>query len=305
MDLGKLRTFIVVAEQLNFRRSAEILGMSQPPLTRLIASLEEELDVTLFERTTRKVKLTGAGVLLLKEARQLISNAERIEAEVRAAGRMKAGVLRVGFSRTVFMARFPDLIDAFERRFSRIKVELQEIPSTDVLRKLKQDRFDLGFVESVTEDRDLARHEIDHEPLGVLLPERHRLSKRKEVLFQDLKDETFILHHKREADEFHNRTAHLVRSLTKKPKVYIKAEGESCPILVATGKGVSLMIAGANGLAPRQTRFVPIREMFLPISVFWKDTNTNPSLKSFLSFAVEKKSVLSKSSQCLSLSAGF
>ena len=70
MDLEKLNAFIVVAEELNFRRSAEILGMSQPPLTRLIAGLEKDFDVKLFERNTRKVRLTSAGIVLLKKPKK-------------------------------------------------------------------------------------------------------------------------------------------------------------------------------------------------------------------------------------------
>lgn len=303
MDFGKLQAFIVVAEELNFRKSAEILGMSQPPLTRLIATLERELGTKLFERTTRSVKLTGAGVLLLREAREISAAISRIETDVRAAGKLRAGALRIGFSRTAFMARFPGLIEEFRKRYPKVKLELQEGAGKEIIRGVKEGRFDLGFAELNTSD-GLASHEISAEKLGVLLPAHHSLAKRKEIHLQDLKDETIILHHRREAAEFFDRVSHLLKRVTKRPKIYVKADGESCPILVATGKGVSLTIAGAQNFAPAYTCFVPIRDLFLPLNVFWKNENTAPEVSTFLSFILERRSVLPQKTECLVLTPG-
>lgn len=300
MDFAKLKAFIVVAEELNFRKSAEILGMSQPPLTRLIASLEKELGTRLFDRTTRSVKLTGAGVLLLREAREIAGAISRIETEVRAAGKMKTGILKIGFSRTAFMARFPAMIEEFKRRYPKIRLELQEGGSKEVLAGVRDGRFDLGFAE-VSSAGGLECREIDSEVLGVLLPSGHPLAKKREIQLQELKEETIILHHRREAEEFYDRISHLLRGVTKRPKIYIKGHGESCPILVATGKGVSLTIAGSRNIAPEHTRFVPIKEMFLPVSVFWKKESISLHVSTFLSFAIEKESVVPQRTECLVL----
>lgn len=305
MDFNQLKAFIVVAEELNFRKSAEILGMSQPPLTRLIASLEKELGTKLFDRTTRSVRLTGAGVLLLREAREIASAISRIETEVRNVGKVKAGSLDIGFSKTAFMARFPLLIDEFKSRFPKIKLNLQEDSIKGVLQGVKEGRYDLGFVEDILLENDLESHEISSETLGVLLPQKHPLAKRKEIQLQDLKDETIILHHRREAEAFYDKISHLLKGLTQRPKIYVKSDGESCPILVATGKGVSLTIAGSQNIVPQQTRFVPIKDMFLPMRVFWKKENNTPHLKTLLSFTIEKRSVLSQKSECLVLTSAL
>jgi hypothetical protein len=82
----------------------------------------------------------------------------------------------------------------------------------------------------------------------------------------------------------------------------VKGDGECCPILVATGKGVALTIAGAQNIASHHTRFVPIRGLFLPVRVFWKEENENPYLRTFVSFIIEKRSVLSQKTECLVLS---
>lgn len=301
LDLRKLKAFIAVAEELNFRRAAEILAMSQPPLTRLIAALEEELDTRLFDRTTRRVELTGAGVLLLREAREMVAAMDRIETEVRAAGRMKAGSLRIGFSRTAFMARLPAIIDAFQERFPRAKLDLREESGPKILEQLRDGRFDVGFIEGVSTAEGLDSRAIGAENLGALVARKHRLAKRKWINFRELGDETIILHHPREAAEFHDRIAHLIEDMPKQPRVYIKEEVESCPVLVALGKGIALTIASARNLAPEQTRFVPIRDMFLPVNIFWKTGNGAPQLKTFVSFAIENRAAVAQATECIML----
>lgn len=296
-----MKAFIVVAEELNFRKSADRLGMSQPPLTRLIASLEDELGTQLFERTTRQVRITGAGVVLLKEAREIMAALGRIETDVRAMGKSRKGELKIGFSATVFLARFPVIMEEFSNRFPKIKFDLQQESSREIIQGIKKGLFDIGFVEGITSDKDLDSFQVQDEILGVLLPKKHPLAKRKEIDFSDLKNETIILHNKQEAEEFHNRINRLIQGLKQKPKIYIKADRESCPILVATGKGVSLTINGSQNMAMNETKFVPIKEMFLPVSVFYKKDDSNPSSQVFLSFVKENRSLKKDKAHCLHL----
>ncbi|MEI1280055.1 LysR family transcriptional regulator [Leptospira venezuelensis] len=299
MDLSKLRSFIVVAEELNFRKSAEILGISQPPLTRLISSFEEELSTKLFERTTRHVKLTGAGVHLLKEGREIIAKAEKIEKEVRSIGKLKAGGLSIGFSTTTFMASLPQIINEFQDRFPRIKLQLQQETRNRIIKGLKSAQFDICFLEGEVPDPRLEKHPVHDEVLGVLVPKRHPLAKREEIEFKELKDETIILHPKKDSGSFYDTISSLFKQSGIKPKVYIKNERESCPILVATGRGVSLTILGAQNFAPADTKFVPIKQLYLPVSVFYVQENQNPSLKTFLSFVSESSFIKNKHAECL------
>lgn len=156
-------------------------------------------------------------------------------------------------------------------------------------------------MEGVASHPELDSHDVLKENLGVLLPVDHPLAKRKEVSLRDLKDETIILHSRKEAEEFHDRIVHLMKGLNKKAKIYIKNDEESCPILVAMGKGVSLTIAGSGNFVPEHTRFVPIKDMFLPVRVFWRRADEDSALKTFISFILESKSVLSRSTHCLYL----
>ena len=302
MDLHKLKAFIVVAEELNFRKSAEILSMSGPPLTRLIASLEKELDTKLFERTTRSVYLTGAGVLLLKEAREIVAAFARIETEVRAVGKIKSGMIKIGFSRTTFVTRFPSIVEEFKNRFPKIKIELLEESSHEVVNLLKEGRIDVAFTEVTTQSECLKSHKVSSESVGALLPRKHPLAKRKEIQFRDLLNETVIVHSRREAAEFNDRTSHLVKGGAKKPQIYIKNQNESCPILVATGKGVSLTVNGAWSAIMDHVHLVPVIDMSIAIYMIWNPENCSSQLKSFLSLVMEKQNVLPHRSECLALS---
>lgn len=299
MDLHKLKAFIVVAENLNFRRSAEILGMSQPPLTRMIAALEKELDSSLFERTTRSVRLTAPGVVLLREAREIMAALERIERDVRSISEIKKGALNIGFSPTVFFARFPSIMNEFKERFPNVRAELHQDSKPEVLKGLRSGRLDVGFLDAVTAHEGLQSGVVQDEVMGVLLNKEHKLARKKEILFAELKDETIILHPRSEAPEFHDRMLKLIRAVEPRPKIYIKGENEICPILVATNKGVSLTIAGSNALAPKETTFVPIKNLFLPVSVFWREENVSPSLNVFLGFVLEKHSLKTLQGDCL------
>lgn len=300
MDINKLKAFMIVAEELNFRKSAERLAMSQPPLTRLISGLEKDLGVRLFERTTRQVHLTGAGVVLLNEGRNILASIDRVEAELRSISKMKRSSLNVAFSATAFLARLPTIIEEFRGRVPKVKLELQQESSHEILRGLKEGAFDVGFVDGITSEKSLESHKVQDEALGVLLPKKHPLAQRSEIEFSELRDETIILHHRREAQEFHDRVCRLIQDLEHKPKIYIKGERENCPILVATGKGVSLTISGAQNLAMHETKFVPLKELFLPVSVFWNPENSIPALKSFLSFVIENRSIRhNKRNECM------
>lgn len=299
MDLKKLRAFIVVAEELNFRKSAEILGMSQPPLTRLISSLEEDLATPLFERTTRQVKLTSAGIFLLKEGREILFRMETTENEIRSIGKIRSGQMSIGFSATSFLARLPKIIDEFQIRFPKLKLELHQDSRKRILSGIKDGRFDIGFAEGLVLEKDFHSHLVKDEALGALLPQGHPLAKRKKIELADLKDDTIILHPRKEHHEFFDTVHQLFQQSGIAPKTYIKSEGESCPILVSLKKGVVLTIAASKNSAPEDTVFVPIENLHLPVSAVWLETNENPLLKSFLSFATENSVLGKQKAECL------
>lgn len=299
MDIKELRAFIVVAEELNFRKSADILGMSQPPLTRLISALEEEIGTKLFERSTRKVKMTSAGIFLLHEAREVVAKVEDIKKELRSIEKIRKGEINVGFSTASFLARLPKIIDEFKVSFPKISMNLHQASRKKILTDIKNGTLDIGFIEGAISELKFNSILVKDEPLGALLPNKHPLAKRKELKISDLKNETIILHPRKDHPDFFDAIHQLFESNGVHLKTYIKAAGESCPYLVSLGKGVLLTIEGSQSKVPEETVFVPIPNLHMPVSAVWDKDNDDTVLKSFISFVSENKSLGKQTPGCL------
>lgn len=299
METHQLKAFVTIAEELNFRRAAEILHMSQPPLTRLIARLEIELSTKLFERTTREVRLTSAGVYLLREAREILARIDQAQSEVRTIGKLRSGKIAVGFSTTSFLARLPKILEEFTSRSPSIKIDLHQASRQKIVGKLKDGTLDVGFIEGITHETDLTCEQVRDEQLGVLLPKNHRLARRKRIEFSELDQETIILHPRKEHREYFDTIKSLFDQNGISPNIYIRSEEESCPILVSLGRGILITIAGSKNRSPKETTFVPIANLRLPVSMCWKSANISPGIKSFLSFASEEAILGEQRIECL------
>ncbi|CAM5701784.1 DNA-binding transcriptional LysR family regulator OS=Streptomyces griseomycini OX=66895 GN=FHS37_007773 PE=3 SV=1 [Streptomyces griseomycini] len=112
LEVRQLRYFVAVAEELHFGRAAERLGMAQPPLSRTIRDLERQLGVTLFERTTRQVKLTGAGEVLLRDARTALEAVTAAAHRARHAGSASPR-LRIALKADIDGGLLPQILDAY------------------------------------------------------------------------------------------------------------------------------------------------------------------------------------------------
>jgi DNA-binding transcriptional LysR family regulator len=148
MDLRHLTYFLAVAEELNFGRAAERLHISQPPLSRQIMELEEELGVALFERGPKGVKITHAGQYLEKEAVRLLGRVALVKERI---GAMRGGgprLVRVGFVASAMYSFLPDLIGEFNRELRELSFEFVELATKAQAGSLLAGRIDIGFVRS-------------------------------------------------------------------------------------------------------------------------------------------------------------
>ncbi len=145
MELRHLRCFVAVAEELHFARAAERLHMEQSPLSRTIKDLEYRLGVQLFERTTRRTRLTWAGTVLLQEARRVIAVVEQAKASVKGAASGYRGQLRIALSDGVPQSRLASLLALCREEDPDIEIFLREVPSAMQTRGLLDDLFDVGL----------------------------------------------------------------------------------------------------------------------------------------------------------------
>jgi len=147
MDFRQLRYFTTVAETLNFSRAAERLHISQPPLSQQIKLLEEDLGVTLFERTRRVVKLTHAGELFYRQAQEILLRYAEARELCTWALDGRAGKLRIAFTASVPMFEaFPRLLQTFRQAYPRIDIDLHHMSTGEQLQALNAGEIDIGFL---------------------------------------------------------------------------------------------------------------------------------------------------------------
>lgn len=147
MELRHLRYFLCVAEERHFGRAALRLGISQPPLSQQIRALEEELDVRLFERTSRRVQLTEAGRLFLPEARETLAQAERATQVARRAQRGEAGHLRLAFTTSgPFVPQVANALYRFRQTHPDVELMLRELGRDEQIEAVRRREIDIGIV---------------------------------------------------------------------------------------------------------------------------------------------------------------
>ncbi len=144
-DLGQLRCFVAVAEELHFGRSAARLNMTQPPLSRQIQVLEHILEVKVLERTSRSVKLTPAGRNFLPQAKHILNLSESAAQVVRRIAAGKSGSIKIGFTASTAYSYLPKLITVCRKKLPDIEGALRDMVSGDQYKALTEGQNDVGL----------------------------------------------------------------------------------------------------------------------------------------------------------------
>lgn len=186
LELRTLRYFVAVAEELHFGRAAVRLHMSQPPLSRAIRALETELGATLFHRASTGVTLTGAGAVLLDEARALLDRADRVRARVATAA--GAAALTVGILGDSTDPDVVRLAESYRRRHPHVEVTIRETDLTDPTCGLHAGLVDVALTRGPFDPTGLTTHTLRADPVGALLRADDPLAGRASLTPADLAD---------------------------------------------------------------------------------------------------------------------
>lgn len=284
MEIRELKAFVILAEELNFRKAAERLGMTQPPLTRLIKQLEHDLEAKLFKRTTRSVELTPAGLHLLQRGKSLIAEFTKTEMEIKKLHQLKVGRLRIALSGPALHSTVPRLISHFKSEFPKVSVELVDNPK-DLKACLADGRVDISFGVNKITDVDFCMRSIETYELGLLIPRDNVLSRKKSIKLCDLEGQTLIFHNRHEHLGFQAEFYEFLKSKGITPRVYYKKSREVCGHLVLLGKG--LLITSKKFVDARtEAVYVPFAEYDPKVDILamWGAGNSSISLKAFLNF---------------------
>jgi hypothetical protein len=195
MELRHLRYFVVLARELNFRRAAEILRVASPSLSKQIKDLEHELEARLFDRNTKKVKLTSAGVVFLEQAEALLARVNEAVVAVRGAVGGHAGTLRLGILGPMSGEFLPATLSRFAQAYPHVEISLKEISPDEQIAQLETKKIQVAFTINQAGDPGIPHLEsciiFEREPI-VLLSRFHPLAAKSSLKFTDLAKDTVL-----------------------------------------------------------------------------------------------------------------
>jgi DNA-binding transcriptional LysR family regulator len=252
MKLQQLRCFVAVAEELHFGRAASRLRMAQPPLSRQISELEEELGARLFNRTKRQVGLTDAGRILLEEARVALAQVEHAGEAARRAGQGEIGRLVLGVVPTVDSQVFTRILRAFVGRYPKVQVVIQSLSTTAQVEGLRAGHLQAGFLRLPVRDDALTVKLVSREPLVAALPAGHALARSGRLSLAALADERLVIFPRQLAPGYYDTIVSLFQQAGLHLRIGHETEHVQTILgLVAGGFGVSLLPGSIRNLRPR------------------------------------------------------
>jgi DNA-binding transcriptional LysR family regulator len=287
MELRHLRYFVAVAEELNVRQAATRLHLSQPPLSRQIHDLEEEVGTELFVRSQSGMHLTEAGRTFLKEARAILAQSQRAVQLTQAASRGEAGHLDIAYSVGGFEPVLLRVMRLFRQLFPMVELGLRELQYHQQVQELISERIDLGYVTMRFPEleSELVFECVRKANFLVALPPEHPLVKQRRLRLSALANEKFVSI-RQTAPAYHSWFVSLCRSAGFMPEIAREeADGALSALgLVSAGFGVALVPETFQQILPVQVEFRPLRPSIptFDFHIAWRRDNQSRVLHAFL-----------------------
>lgn len=283
MNIDNLKTFILVAENLSFARAAESLYISQPAVTKQINTLEQELGVALFIRSTRHVELTPAGMSFYKDAKSIVENSQMAIERARKQNIISNNI-GIGLSNPTVLFYLTPLLSRFHTDHPDIRPNVQVLNYKVILNLFMEHKLDILFYykENMTPKSGIDFREIKKDSFVCLIPTGHHLEARKSISFQDITDEPIIacnpLNAPLSAASFQQK---LLERHSPNNVLYCDSV-EIAHCMVASGMGISILPEILCLKSPEFSVVHLENKTQLSFGVFYHKQNTNTVLKKFL-----------------------
>lgn len=285
LETRQLRYFVAVAEELHFGRAAVRLGLSQPPLSQQIRKLEEQLGTRLLMRTSRSVSLTPAGKALLEEARQLVSQFDRLESRMKDFASGRVGSIIAGFVPISMDNRLATAIDAFRKSFPEVNLRLRDMETEMQLQALRKGVLELGIVQLMGHPLEgLEADPFHRERYLLALPMGHPLSSKDCIELEDLDGQGMVFFPRVSQPRLYDA---LLGALSRAGAgIHIVQETAGVPAaaaLVAAGLGVALVSETFARFCPFPLEIRDLGEGLPPVeySLAWRPGHLSPAAGKF------------------------
>jgi DNA-binding transcriptional LysR family regulator len=287
IDLRQFRYFLAVSEELNFSRAAARLYISQPPLSRQIRQLENQLGVELFLRTKTGVTLTKAGMAFLPEARRTLAQAAKAIAAAKAAREGENGPFVVGYTTVFDRSAIPDVFEPLQQRFPGQRIVTKGKHSISLVRDIKNGTMDAAFIGLHTEAKGLKVETLLEEPVMVALPSSHPLARKRRIGFDDLRDEVIFRFERRLNPGFYDHCQAFFEQIDFRPRTIPEPDDHHILLgLIAEGQGIAFISASLQNVRRQGVVFRQLneeaRKLTSGIAVAYSGSNPSAVLAYFL-----------------------
>jgi DNA-binding transcriptional LysR family regulator len=282
--------FLAVAEEKNYGRAAKRLGMSQPPLTAQIKTLEQSLKLKLFERSQRGTQLTPAGAAILPAVRKFADQLERLELAVQEALSGHAGLLTIGAISHAMMDVLPPLLERLKTERPGLTVSVREIDSADAVAALESGDIDLAFAR-LEDDLGTTIQAIpmSEDRVAVALPRTHPLATASRVRLASLAEEQMVMFSRQISPVFFDSLIAACQANGFSPRILHEVRSVASQLaFVGCGQGIALVPSMLRKAAPENVVLRPLKEdlKVVATSMAWDTRRSDP----LVSYVVETMS---------------
>ncbi len=284
MNIFQISCFLAVAEYLNFAQAAQSLHVTHPAVSQQIQSLEKELNVKLFRRTTRTVRLTEEGKAFLRDAQQIVALSERAKKRFGNAMDGNIETLTIGCYNFPCMFLLSDALEVLRSIRPELHPRLQTIPFQHIYRMLEEEDLDavVGFRESAKMKIKAQYKEITEVPLVCLCSCKHPLVGRSEVSLEELRNEKLVLLVPAKATISIAQMQGQLMGERPPSEFYFCESAEAITVLVTAGYGVSVLPASLVSDSPLIAK-IPLKDTApMSFGIYYKTVQDNPALKAFI-----------------------
>ena len=262
MEFRHLRYFLAVAEEKNFTRAAQRLFIAQPPLSRQIQQLEEELGVPLFEKGSRPLRLTEAGKFFQNHAQGMLEKLADMKTMTQRVGKI-GKTLSIGYVASTLYGLLPEIVRHFRERHQGVHITFHEMTTMEQMRGLKDGSIDVGFGRVVLQDPSIRRILLREERLIVALPLGHRLAEQERpVKLIELLSENIIVYPQSPRPSFADQVLAAFSARSLRPDRVMEVRELHIAIgMVAAGQGVSIVPDSLQGMKRSDVLYREIEDM--------------------------------------------
>jgi DNA-binding transcriptional LysR family regulator len=275
MTTHQLEALITLAEALNYTKASKLLHMTQPNLSRIIFSLEQEIGVKLFMRSKRDVALTTAGKVFYDDSLMMMSQYKSAVARAKQVDTGTKGVIDLGYLGPAMLARLPDIITDFKRTNPDIIVNIWEFSYTPLIRALENNEIDIAFTpeKGLLSVSGIEKRRLFSDEMCLIVNSEHSLADRTVVDFPELSDESFIMIDPKISSMDFDMLWSMCQDRDFIPKdIFLANSLNNLIMMVSCGYGISILAGHMRQFTDSNIHFIslPGYENYFEISCAWR-----------------------------------